>query len=130
MIITRRKTALRTATALLLIALSLPPDLQADSISDFYSGRQVQLLIGFSPGGGYDAYARLLARHLGKHIPGNPVVVPQNMPGAGSLTLANYLYNVAPKDGTVIGTFSRGMAMEPLPILHASTLPSSRGSEA
>jgi tripartite-type tricarboxylate transporter receptor subunit TctC len=66
-----------------------------------------------APGGGYDAYGRVLA-HLGKHIPGNPAIVAQNMPGAGSLRSANYLYNVAPKDGTVIGHFSRGMAMEPL----------------
>ncbi|HEY5623130.1 MAG TPA: hypothetical protein VIV14_05170 [Gammaproteobacteria bacterium] len=86
----------------------------ADEVSDFYSGKQVRLLIGYSAGGGYDTYARLLSRHLGKHIPGNPTVVPQNMPGAGSLRMANYLYNVAPKDGTVIGTFGRGIAMEPL----------------
>ncbi|MBH97810.1 MAG: hypothetical protein CMM56_05090 [Rhodospirillaceae bacterium] len=88
--------------------------IKADAVSDFYKGRQVRLLIGYSAGGGYDTYARLLARHLGKHIPGNPTIVPQNMPGAGSLTLANFIYNVAPKDGSVIGTFARGMAMEPL----------------
>jgi len=102
------------ASALLVIALFAPLLLKADAVSDFYAGRQVRLLIGYSAGGGYDTYARLLARHLGKHIPGNPTVVPQNMPGAGSLTLANFLYNVAPKDGSVIGTFARGMAMEPL----------------
>jgi len=100
--------------AFLVMALSTPLPSQADEISDFYSGRQVRLLIGYTAGGGYDTYARLLARHLGKHIPGNPTVVPQNMPGAGSLALANFLYNVAPKDGSVIGTFARGMAMEPL----------------
>ena len=87
---------------------------RADAVADFYAGRNVTLLIGYSPGGGYDAYARLLARYLGNHIPGQPTIVPQNMPGAGSLTLANYLYNVAPKDGTVFGTIARGMAMEPL----------------
>ena len=85
-----------------------------DDVAGFYRGRQVDLYIGYSAGGGYDTYARLLARHLGKHIPGNPTVVPQNMPGAGSLTLANYLYNIAPKDGSAIGTFGRGLAMEPL----------------
>ena len=81
---------------------------------DFYKGRTVQVIVGFSPGGGYDLYARVLARHLGKHIPGNPTVVTQNMPGAGSLKAANYLYNVAPKDGTVFGTFDRGLPMERL----------------
>ena len=86
----------------------------AQSAADFYRGKQIDLYIGYSPGGGYDTYARVLARHMGKHIPGNPTVVPQNMPGAGSLTLANHLYNIAPKDGTAIGTFGRGLAMEPL----------------
>jgi tripartite-type tricarboxylate transporter receptor subunit TctC len=83
-------------------------------VADFYAGKQVSLYIGYSPGGGYDTYARVLARHIGKHIPGNPTVVPQNMPGAGSLTLANFLYNIAPKDGTAFGTIGRGLAMEPL----------------
>jgi tripartite-type tricarboxylate transporter receptor subunit TctC len=86
----------------------------ADEVEDFYTGKQVSLYIGYSAGGGYDTYARVLARHIGKHIPGNPTVVPQNMPGAGSLTLANWLYNIAPKDGTVFGTIGRGLAMEPL----------------
>ena len=99
---------------LLLALLSSCGIAVADEVSDFYSGKQVRLLIGYSAGGGYDTYARLLSRHLGKHIPGNPTVVPQNMPGAGSLRMANFLYNVAPKDGTVIGTFGRGIAMEPL----------------
>ena len=85
-----------------------------DAVADFYRGRNVNLIVGYSAGGGYDTYTRILARHLGKHIPGNPAIVVQNMPGAGSLKLANYLYNVAPKDGSTIGIFSRGMAMEPL----------------
>jgi tripartite-type tricarboxylate transporter receptor subunit TctC len=83
-------------------------------VEDFYKGKTVSLLIGYSVGGGYDAYARLLARHLGKHIPGSPSVVPQNMTGAGSLKAANYVYSVAPKDGSVIGTFSRSMGIAPL----------------
>jgi tripartite-type tricarboxylate transporter receptor subunit TctC len=87
---------------------------QADDVAGFYAGKQVNLYIGYSPGGGYDTYARMLARHIGKHIPGSPTVVPQNMPGAGSLTLANFLYNIAPKDGTALGTIGRGIAMEPL----------------
>lgn len=108
------RTALIAATGLLALAAWLPRPAPADTVADFYSGRQVSLLIGYSAGGGYDAYARVLARHLGKHIPGNPTIVPRNMPGAGSLTLANYLYNIAPRDGSVLGTIARGMAMEPL----------------
>ncbi len=82
--------------------------------ADFYSGKSIQLLVGLSAGGGYDAYARLLARHMGRHIPGNPRLVPQNMPGAGSLKAVNYLYNVAPRDGTTIATFAPGVVVEPL----------------
>jgi tripartite-type tricarboxylate transporter receptor subunit TctC len=87
---------------------------RAEATADFYKGKVVQIIVGFSPGGGYDLYARVLARHIGKHIPGNPAVTIQNMPGAGSLKAANYLYNVAPKDGTVFGTFDRGLPMERL----------------
>jgi len=102
--------------ALLLIGLlALPKPARAQgSVADFYRGRNVTIIVGYSSGGGYDTYTRILARHLGKHIPGNPSVVVQNMPGAGSLKLTNYLYNIAPKDGSTIGIFSRGMAMEPL----------------
>jgi tripartite-type tricarboxylate transporter receptor subunit TctC len=87
---------------------------RAADVASFYKGRTVTIDIGYSAGGGYDIYARVLARHLGDHIPGNPTVIPQNMPGAGSLKVVNYLYNIAPKDGTVLATFARGMAMEPL----------------
>jgi tripartite-type tricarboxylate transporter receptor subunit TctC len=87
---------------------------RAQSVEGFYRGRTVNLVIGYSVGGGYDIHGRLLARHLGKHIPGNPGIIVQNMPGGGSLRSANFLYNAAPKDGSTIGIFSRGMAMEPL----------------
>jgi tripartite-type tricarboxylate transporter receptor subunit TctC len=97
-----------------LAVLSALPARAADAVANFYKGRTVQVLIGFSAGGGYDIYARTLARYMGKHIPGNPTLVPQNMPGAGSLKVANYIYNVAPKDGTVFGTFARGIPMERL----------------
>jgi tripartite-type tricarboxylate transporter receptor subunit TctC len=101
--------------ALFALCTALPRFAQAqDAVADFYRGRSLNLIVGYSAGGGYDTYSRILARHLGKHIPGNPTVVVQNMPGAGSLKLANYLFNVAPKDGSTIGIFSRGMAMEPL----------------
>ena len=86
----------------------------AVGVDDFYKGRTLQLVIGYSVGGGYDAYARLVARHVGKHIPGNPSIIPQQMPGAGSLTSARYIYSVAPKDGSVFGTFSRSMGISPL----------------
>ena len=102
------------AFGLFALLLALPQRAQAQSVADFYRGKNLNLIVGYSAGGGYDTYSRILARHLGKHIPGNPSIVVQNMPGAGSLKFANYLYNVAPKDGTTIGTFSRGMAMEPL----------------
>jgi tripartite-type tricarboxylate transporter receptor subunit TctC len=104
------------AAALLVLAICGPAawPAYAASPADFYKGRTVQLVVGFTAGGGYDLYARVLARHMGKHIPGNPSVVTQNMPGAGSLKTANYLYNVAPKDGSVFGTFDRGLPMEKL----------------
>jgi tripartite-type tricarboxylate transporter receptor subunit TctC len=75
---------------------------------------QLVLVIGYPPGAIYDVYGRLVARHIGRHLPGNPTVVAQNMPGAGSLRSANYLYNIAPKDGSTIGLFARGIAMQPL----------------
>jgi tripartite-type tricarboxylate transporter receptor subunit TctC len=90
------------------------PSAFAAGVEEFYKGRTLQVVIGYSAGGGYDLYARVLARHIARHIPGNPTVTPQNMPGAGSLKAANYLYSVAPRDGTVIGIFGRGLAMEPL----------------
>jgi tripartite-type tricarboxylate transporter receptor subunit TctC len=85
-----------------------------DQVEDFYKARTLTVLIGYSPGGSYDSAGRVLARYMGRYIPGNPSMVPQNMPGAGTLNLANYLYNVSPKDGTAFGIVARGMAMEPL----------------
>jgi tripartite-type tricarboxylate transporter receptor subunit TctC len=86
----------------------------ADPVAAFYAGKSIRIVIGYSPGGGYDLYARMLARHMGKHLPGNPNIVAENMPGAGSLRAANFLYGAAPKDGTMFGTFGRGIVMEPL----------------
>jgi len=83
-------------------------------VEDFYKGRTVSLVIGYSPGTGYDIYARLLARFIGRHIPGSPTVIAQNMPGAGSLKAANYVYAVAPKDGSVIATIGRSAPLEPI----------------
>src|SRR5258705_3207643 len=111
-----RRRALVVAGALLVLALCGPLAwrAQAASPTDFYKGRTVQVIVGFSAGGGYDLYARVLARHMSRHIPGNPSLVTQNMPGAGSLKAANYLYNVAAKYGSVFGTFDRGLPMERL----------------
>jgi tripartite-type tricarboxylate transporter receptor subunit TctC len=86
----------------------------AQSVEDFYRGKTVNLIIGYSVGGGYDLYGRLVSRHIGKHIPGRPAIVPQNMTGAGSLRAAQYIYSVAPKDGTAFGTFGRTIATTPL----------------
>ena len=99
------------AAALLIVAAS---NGRAQSVADFYKGRTVELYIGYSVGGAYDLYARILARHMGKHIPGNPAIVPKNMEGAGSLRLANWLDNVAPKDDTAIGIIGRGTGFDPL----------------
>jgi tripartite-type tricarboxylate transporter receptor subunit TctC len=87
---------------------------RADNTADFYKGRNISMIIGYSVGGGYDAYARLLARYFGRYIPGEPSIVPQQMTGAGSLRAANYLFSVAPKDGSVLGTFLRSMGIAPL----------------
>jgi tripartite-type tricarboxylate transporter receptor subunit TctC len=96
------------------LAGALVAPAQAQSVADFYRGKNLTLAIGYTVGGGYDLYARLLARHLGKHVPGNPTIVPQNREGAGSLRATMFLYTAAPKDGTMIGTFSRSMAVAPL----------------
>ena len=86
----------------------------AQTPAEFYKGKTVDLMVGYSAGGGYDVYARMIARYIGKHIPGNPTVVVKNLDGAGSLRLANALYNQLPKDGTVFGTVARGAAFDPL----------------
>jgi tripartite-type tricarboxylate transporter receptor subunit TctC len=78
----------------------------------FFARKTVTIYVGYTPGGSYDLYARLIARHLGKHIPGNPTVVAQNMPGAGSMKAANYIYQVAPKDGTALGVVVESAALE------------------
>jgi tripartite-type tricarboxylate transporter receptor subunit TctC len=103
-----------TGLAACLVAMISFGPVQAQSVEDFYKGKSISLLIGFSVGGGYDLYARHLARHIGKHIPGNPTIVPQNMSGAGSLRAANFLYSAAPKDGTSFGTFARTTGINPL----------------
>ena len=109
----RLETGVR-AVALAALALGQASAGHAQGTADFYRGRTVDLYVGYSGGGGYDVYARALARHIGRHIPGNPTIVPKNMPGAGSLVLANWLYNVAPRDGTAFGMIGRGTGFDPL----------------
>jgi tripartite-type tricarboxylate transporter receptor subunit TctC len=96
----------------LALALSVPLPQGASAQESFYRGRTVTIVVGYSAGGGYDQYARLVARHLGRHIPGNPNVIVQNMPGAASMTSVRYLDANAPKDGTVITTFDPGLVLE------------------
>src|SRR5271169_4912693 len=102
---------LTRCAAALFAGLMLMPHACADPVADFYKGRTIKLIVGYGPGGGYDLFARLLARHLGCHVPSNPTVVVQNMPGAGSLRAMNFLYTVAPRDGATIGSFARDMPL-------------------
>jgi tripartite-type tricarboxylate transporter receptor subunit TctC len=100
-------------SALGAIAVAAGPA-NADSVADFYKGKQVKFIMGAGVGGGYDAYGRVLARYLGRHIPGNPKIIAQNMPGGGSLKLTNFMYNKAARDGTVIGSNYNTITLEPL----------------
>ena len=105
----------RVLAAATLTALLAASTAQAqDPVAQFYRGKQINLYIGTTPGGGYDTYARLLARRFGNYVPGNPTIVPQNMPGAGSNKLAGFMYSVAPKDGTAIAAIFSGAILQPL----------------
>jgi tripartite-type tricarboxylate transporter receptor subunit TctC len=84
------------------------------SVEEFYKANPVTMIVGYSPGAAYDLYARIVAQYLGKYIPGQPKVIVQNMPGAGSMNSVNYLYSIAKKDGSQIAAFARGIAMQPL----------------
>ncbi|HEY7301182.1 MAG TPA: tripartite tricarboxylate transporter substrate-binding protein [Xanthobacteraceae bacterium] len=99
------------AAILGLIAALAAAQASAEDVADFYKRQRISLIVGNGTGGGYDVYARVLARYMGNHIPGNPSIIVQNMPGAGGLRAANYIYNVAAKDGTVFGTFARNMPL-------------------
>ena len=99
-------------SCVLLVALCVAPGVA--SAQDFYRDKQIRMIIGHPVGGDYDIGGRVLAKHLGKHIPGNPTVIVQNMPAAGSIVAANFLHNQAPKDGTVFGSFSRNFPSQAL----------------
>ena len=96
------------------VAIATTPAAAQDSVPKFYAGKQIDLAIGSSAGGGYDTYARLVARYIGRHIPGHPAIVPQNMPGAGSNKAAGYIYSMAARDGTAIGAVFPGIILQPL----------------
>jgi tripartite-type tricarboxylate transporter receptor subunit TctC len=96
------------------VIVAMPAAAPAQSVADFYKGTDLTIQIGYGAGGGYDTTTRLFAQHFGKHIPGNPNVIVQNMPGAGSMKAANHLFTVAPKDGSVLGVFASSTALEPL----------------
>ena len=119
---TSRKTA-----ALLLFALHLAapaativPSLAQDDVAGFYRGKQIRILVGSAAGGGYDLFARIVARHMADHIPGHPAIVVQNLPAAGGMVMTNQLFNLGPKDGTVIGTPINGIPTAPLLQPHAA----------
>jgi tripartite-type tricarboxylate transporter receptor subunit TctC len=99
--------------SLAVVSAAAPVQAQ-DAVEQFFRGKSINVYVGSSAGGGYDTYARLIARHVGKHIPGQPSIVVQNMPGAGSNKAAGYIYSVAPKDGTAIGAIFPGAVLQPL----------------
>lgn len=107
----------RSVTGIAAFALAIMPiagTASADGVKDFYKGRSITMLIGSGAGGGYDTYSRVLGRHMGRHIPGNPHIVPQNMPGGASIKAANYMYNVAPKNGTVFAAVFNSLPLAPI----------------
>jgi tripartite-type tricarboxylate transporter receptor subunit TctC len=108
-----RALGIGAASALLAVSAAAPAA-RADAVADFYKGNQITIQVGFGAGGGYDTMTRLLAHHLGRHVPGNPSIVVQNAPGAGSMNVANAIFNTAPKDGSVLGVFASSTALEPL----------------
>src|SRR6267142_857612 len=112
--IERMGIAAKVWTAAAIIAGFCAQSAAADSVADFYRGKTLEIAVGTGVGGGYDANARLVARHLGRFLPGNPTIMVNNLPGGGGIRAANTLYNRSARDGTVIGTFSNAMITEPM----------------
>src|SRR6185503_13997763 len=102
---------MRNVFAALLLVAGGAVSAKADAVEDFYKGKTITMIVSYGPGGGYDTYGRILAQHMSKYIPGKPTIIINNMPGAGSLKGANYIYNVAPKDGTAFGIFARNIPL-------------------
>src|SRR5262245_29463863 len=107
------RTRMRLVFVLAVLSVGGSGSLQA-AAQDLYAGRQITLIVGAGVGGGYDHQARLVARHLGRHIAGNPTVIVQNMPAAGSILATNYMFSTAPRDGTTIALIQRGMLLAKL----------------
>jgi len=110
-----RRLALAGLAATLAAPLSVAivhPARSQQAVEDFYRGKQLEMVIGYSPGGTYDLYARLVARFLGNYIPGKPTIVPRNMPGAGSRAATKWVYSIAPKDGTILATSDQSLSVE------------------
>src|SRR5829696_9030702 len=105
---------MRFALLAVVTVLMVPTRLSAEPVGDFYKGKQIRIITGAAAGDGYDLWSRMLARHMGRHIPGRPSIIVQNMPGAGTVIAANHVFNVAAKDGTVIGSFSRSLPSQAL----------------
>src|SRR5574341_2152447 len=103
---------LKILSCLLLIALLLPSSVSGAGADDFYKGKSIRIVVGFSAGGGFDTYARAISRHMSKHIPGGPSIVVENMTGAGSLIAANHIYKVAKPDGLTIGNINGGLFLQ------------------
>lgn len=110
---TTEKALLPSLALAIFFGVSAGTAVRSDEVSDFYSGKQVTMLVGFGAGGGADTYARLVGRHLGEHIPAKPAVIVQNMPGGGGLTATNHLYNAAAQDGSVIMLMQAALVLEP-----------------
>ena len=108
------RAVLVPVVAALVCALAVPPAARAETVAEFYTGKTLTMQVGYSAGGGYDLYARVLAQHMAKHMPGKPQIVVKNMPGAGTLKLAIYMHTVAPRNGTEIATIARGAPVEDL----------------
>jgi tripartite-type tricarboxylate transporter receptor subunit TctC len=108
----RKRFAIGVALGLAAALPGTTASARAEPVEDFYRGKTLRMLVGYGPGGGYDIYARLVAQFLPRHLPGHPTITPQNMPGAGSLLAAKYIYNVAPKDGTVLGSLAQTLALD------------------
>ena len=109
--VTRKSRIIRSAALQAFLGLALGAPAIADSVSDFYSGKSLNMIVSTGVGGGLDANARMVARHIGNHIPGRPSVVPRNMTGAGHLQATNFMFNQAPRDGTHIGAILPSFAL-------------------
>ena len=121
--ISRRSLIRGSVVACGAAAAGAPRNLLAQSAAEnFFRGKSIRLLVGTTTGGGYDLVARLLAAHMGRHVPGNPAFVVENMTGAGSLAMMNYLYNRAPRDGTVMGVPLNGVVLPGAPYMFSARL--------